>query len=73
MRLGVTRIPFDVPRLNLVNERFFLLYSARKALTTQMAAFELNHIEPTAVFGGSVDRSLIRDSFRLRRIKCFIK
>jgi hypothetical protein len=40
MRLGVTRIPFDVPRLNLVNERFFLLYSARKALTTQMAAFD---------------------------------
>ena len=55
MCLGVTRIPFDVPRLDLVEERFFLLYTARTALTTQMAEFDLSHVEPTAVFGGIME------------------
>ena len=64
---------FDVPRVDLVDERFFLSYSARKALTTQMAECDLSHVEPTAVFGGRVDLSFIRDAFCLRRIKCFIK
>jgi hypothetical protein len=44
MGLGLTRIPFHVPRVHLIDERFFLPYSARKALTTQMAEFDLSHV-----------------------------
>ena len=37
------------------------------------AEFDLRHVEPTAVFGGIMDREFIRDAFRLRGIKCFIQ
>jgi len=37
MSLGVTCILFAVPRVDFIDERFLLPYSARKALTTSMA------------------------------------
>jgi hypothetical protein len=40
---------------------------------TQMAEFDLRHVEPTTVFGGIMELEFICDSFRLRRIKGFIK
>src|SRR2546430_9767137 len=73
MCLGVPLVPLRVPRLDLFYEGGLRRDTAPKALTTQMAEFDLSHIEPTAVFGGRMDRSFIRDSFRLRRIKGFIK
>jgi len=73
MCLGVPLVPLRVPRLDLVDECGLGRDAAPKALTTQMAEFDLSHIEPTAVFWGRVHRSFIRYSFRLRRIKRFIK
>ena len=73
MGLGVLLVPLGIPRLDLVDECGLRRDTAPKALTTQMAEFDLRHVEPTAVFGGIVDLSFIRDSFRLRRIKGFIK
>ena len=40
---------------------------------TQMAEFDLRHVEPTAMFGHVVDVEFIGDSFCLRRIKSFIQ
>jgi hypothetical protein len=59
--------------VDLLEERVFVLYAARKALATQMAAFDLRHVEPTPVLGSRMDLSCIGDSFRLRRIKGFIQ
>ncbi len=73
MGLGVLLVPLGIPRLDLVDECSLRRDTTPKALTTQMAEFDLRHVEPTAVFGGIVDLSFIRDSFRLRRIKGFIK
>ena len=73
MGLGVLRVPLGVPRLDLVDERGRRRDTAPQALTAQMAAFDLRHVEPTAVFRSIMDLSCIRDSFRLRRIKGFIR
>ena len=66
-------VPLGVPRLDLVEECGLGRDTAPKALTTQMAEFDLSHVEPTAMFGSGMDVSFIGDSFRLRRIKGFIK
>jgi hypothetical protein len=63
----------DVPRLDLVDEGRLGRDTAPKALTTQMAEFDLRPVEPTAVLGGRMDVSFIGYSFGLRRIKCFIQ
>ena len=73
MSLGILLVPLGVPRLDLVDEGRLGRDTAPKALPTQMAAFDLRHVEPTAVFGGIMDVSFIGYSFRLRRIKCFIQ
>ena len=73
MGLGVLLVPLGVPRLDLVDERGLRRDTAPQALTAQMAEFDLRHVEPTAVFRRIMDRSFIRDSFRLRRIKGFIQ
>ena len=73
MCLSVFLVPLGVPRLDLFDERGLRRDTAPKALTTQMAEFDLSHVEPTAVLGSVMDLSFIRDSFRLRRIKSFIK
>ena len=73
MGLGAPLIPLGVPRLDLVDECGLRRDTALKALTTHMAEFDLRHVEPTAVFGTRVDLSFIRESFRLRGIKCFIE
>ena len=73
MCLGVLLVPLGIPRLDLFDEGGLRRDTAPKALTTQMAEFDLSHVEPTAVFGGRVDLSFLRDSLRLRRIKGFIK
>jgi hypothetical protein len=71
MRLGMLLVPLGVPRLDLVDEGRLGRETAPKALTTPMAACDLRPVEPTAVFGGIMDGSLIGDSFGLRRRKCF--
>jgi hypothetical protein len=73
MCLGVLRVPCGVPRLDLVDQCGLRRDTAPKALPTQMAEFDLGHIEPTAMFGRRMALSFIRDSFRLRRIKRFIQ
>jgi hypothetical protein len=73
MCLGVLPVPFGVPRADLFAECGLCRDTTPKALTTQMAAFNLSHVEPTAVLGSIMDRSFICDPFRLRRIKSFIK
>jgi hypothetical protein len=73
MGLGMLLVPLGVPRLDLVDEGGFGRATAPKTLTTQMAEFALRHVEPTAMFGSIMDRSFSRDSFRLRRIKGFMK
>ena len=73
MSLGVLRVPLGVPRLDLVDKCGLRCDTAPQTLTTQMAQFDLRHVEPTAVFGGRMDRSFIRDSFRRRGIKGFIQ
>jgi len=66
-------VPLGVPRLDLVDERGLGRDTAPKALTTQMAEFDLRHVEPTTMLGGIMDLSFICDSFCLRGGKCFIK
>ena len=44
MRLGVPGVTCGIPRVDLLDERFFVLYAARKALATQMAEFDLRHV-----------------------------
>jgi hypothetical protein len=56
MRLYVPSVPFGIPRVDLCNERFFVLYTVREALATEMAAFDLCHVSPTAVLGSIMDR-----------------
>jgi hypothetical protein len=56
MCLGVLLVPLGIPRLDLVDECGLRRDTAPKALTTQMAEFDLSHVEPTTVFGGMVDR-----------------
>jgi hypothetical protein len=73
MDLGVPLVPFAVPCLNLFDECGLRRDTAPQALPTQMAEFDFRHVEPTAVFRRIMDLSFIRDSFRLRRIKGFIK
>jgi hypothetical protein len=73
MGLGVLLVPLGVPCLDLVEEGGLRRDTAPKALPTQMAAFHLGHVEPTAGLGSRMDFSFIRDSFRLRRIKSFIQ
>jgi hypothetical protein len=73
MGLGVLLVPFGVPRADLFAECGLCRDTTPKALTTQMAEFNLRHVEPTAVFGSIMDLSFIRDPFRLRWIKSFIK
>src|SRR5260370_17303263 len=73
MCLGVPLVPLGVPRLDLFDEGGLGRDTAPKALTTQKAEFDLRHVEPTTVFGGITELEFICDSFRLRRIKGFIK
>jgi len=73
MSLGMLLVPLGVPRLDLVDERGLGRDTAPKALTTQMAEFDLRHVEPTTMLGGIMDLSFICDSFCLRGGKCFIK
>jgi hypothetical protein len=73
MSLGVFLIPWGVPRLDLVDECGRRRATAPQTLTTQMAECALRHVAPTAVFGGIMDRELIRASCRRRRITCFIQ
>jgi hypothetical protein len=73
MRLGLTVVTFFVPGLDLVDESGFVLDAVCKTLTTQMAEFDLGHVEPTPVFGGIMDFQCIGDSFRLLRNKRFIQ
>jgi hypothetical protein len=44
MRLGMLLVPLGVPRLDLVDERSLGRDTAPKALTTQMAEFDLRHV-----------------------------
>jgi len=73
MGLGVPLVPLGVPRLDLVDECGLRRDTAPKALTTHMAACDLRHVEPTAVFGSRVNLSFLRESFRLRGIKGFLE
>ena len=73
MGLGVPLIPLDVPCLDLFDKCSLRRDTAPQALTTQMAEFDLRHVEPTTMFGGIMDRSFIGDSLCLSRGKCFIK
>jgi hypothetical protein len=73
MGLGVLLVPLGIPRLDLVDACGLRRDTTPKALTTQMAECDLRHVEPTVVLGGRGDRSFIRESFRLRRIKGFLK
>jgi hypothetical protein len=73
MGLGVLLVPLGVPCLDLVEEGGLRRNTAPKALSTQMAEFNLRHVEPTAVFRSIMDLSFLRDSLRLRRLKSFIK
>jgi hypothetical protein len=73
MSLGVLLVPLGVPRLDLVEECGLRRDPAPQTLTTQMAEFDLRPVEPTAVFGGIMKFSFIRDSFRLTGIQCFIQ
>ena len=66
-------VPLGVPRLDLVDECGLGRDTAPKALTTQMAAFDLRHVEPTTMLGGIRYLSFICDSFGLMGGKCFIK
>ncbi len=66
-------VPLGVPRLDFFDECGLRRDTAPKALTTQMAEFDLRHVEPTTVFGGIMDLSFICYAFRLRGIKCFIQ
>jgi hypothetical protein len=73
MRLGVLLVPLGVPRLDLCNACGLRRDTASNTLTTQMAQCALRPVEPTAVFGGIMAREFLRDSLRLRGIKCCIK
>jgi hypothetical protein len=73
MRLGMLLVPLGIPRLDLVDAWGLRRDTAPQTLTTQMAQCDLCHVSPTAVFGGILDCSFIRDSFRLRGIQCFIE
>jgi hypothetical protein len=55
MCLGVLLVPLGVPRLDLVDECGLRRDTAPKALTTQMAEFDLSHVYPTAVFGSLME------------------
>ena len=72
MCLGVPLVPLEVPCLDLVNQCGLRRDTAPKALTTQMAEFDLRHVEPTAMFGSIMDLSFIGDSFGLSGGKGFI-
>jgi len=71
--LGMPLVPLDVPRLDFFEEGGLGSAAAHEALTTQMAECNLRHIEPTAMFGGRMDRSCIGYSLRLMGIKGFRK
>jgi hypothetical protein len=73
MSLGVLLVPLGVPRLDLFDKCGLRRDTAPQTLTAQMAQFDLCHVEPTAVFGGRMDLSFLRDAFRLRGIKGFIQ
>jgi hypothetical protein len=73
MCLGMPLVPLEVPGLDLVDQCSLRRDTAPKALATQMAEFNLRHVEPTAMFGGIMDVSFIGDSFGLRGSKCFIQ
>ena len=73
MSFGVSLVPFCVPRVDLVYESSLVRYTVWKTLTTEMAEFDLRHVEPTAMFGSIMDVSFVGDSFRLMGIKCFVK
>ena len=73
MSLGLRRVPVGVPRLDLFDEGRLARDTAPKALTTQMAAFDLSHVEPTAVCGGLMALSVSGYSLRLSGLTCFIQ
>src|SRR5262249_40576085 len=73
MRLGVLLVPWGVPRLDLVDAGGCRRDTAPQTLTTQMAECALCHVEPTAMFGGIMELSLIGASFGLGGGKCVIQ
>jgi hypothetical protein len=73
MCLGMPLVPLEVPGLDLVDQCGLRRDTAPEALTTEMAEFDLRHVEPTAMFGGIMDVSFLGDSFGLSGVKCFIQ
>jgi hypothetical protein len=71
MCLGVLRVPFGGPCLDLVDPCGLRRDTAPKARPTAMAEFAVRHVEPTAMFGGLMDVERIGDSLGLRGLTCF--
>jgi hypothetical protein len=44
MSFGITGVTFGVPGVDLVDECVLVCYTIPKALTTQMAEFDLGHV-----------------------------
>jgi hypothetical protein len=59
MSLGLTVVTLCVPRLDLVAKRGTVFSAVCKALTTQMAEFDLGHVEPTPMLWSIMDVSWI--------------
>ena len=66
------RVPLGGPCPDLVDACRLAGDPAPKALTTEMAACDLGPVEPTAVCGGSMERSCIGSSVRRSGLQSFL-